>query len=139
MVHGIWLALLGVLAVPNLVLSKRPDAKDLLAKITPYQGWIGFASAFWGLWLLLTIVLHLGAYMHVPVAMLILVADGALQASLGFILGVGVMKTFIKDPTAQAKMDETLARLAPHQGRLGLAAVILGAVVLVLSIFGAIG
>src|SRR4051794_35920099 len=85
MVHGIWLALLGVLAVPNLLLSKRPDAKDLLAKITPYQGWIGVVSALWGVWLLITIVLHLGAYLHVPLAMLVLVGDGVLQASLGFI------------------------------------------------------
>ena len=48
------------------------------------------------------------------------------QASLGLLLGVGVLKTFIKDPTAQAKMDQTIAKLAPKQGMLGLIAIGLG-------------
>ena len=32
MFSGIWLVLLGVLAVPSLIIAKRPDAKDMLAK-----------------------------------------------------------------------------------------------------------
>jgi hypothetical protein len=41
-------------------------------------------------------------------------------------VGIGVMKTFIKDPMAQAKLAQTLARIAPLQGTMGIAAVILG-------------
>ncbi len=134
MVNGIWLALLGVLAVPSLILSKRPDAKEMLAKLAPYQGWIGAISALWGVWLVLHLLLNIGVYLHVPISLATLLADGVLQAALGFILGIGVMKTFIKDPTAQAKMDETLTKLAPHQGRLGLVAVCVGAWMCVASI-----
>jgi hypothetical protein len=138
MVNGIWLALLGILAVPSLILAKRPDAKEMLAKIAPFQGWIGVVSAFWGVWLVLNMVLHIGVYLHFPVTFATLLADGVLQAGLGFILGIGTMKTFIKDPTAQAKMDETLTKLAPHQGRLGLVAVCVGGWMAVGSILGII-
>ncbi len=30
---GLWLALLGVLAAPNLIISKKPEAKEIIAKL----------------------------------------------------------------------------------------------------------
>jgi hypothetical protein len=50
-----------------------------------------------------------------------------LQFALGLLLGVGVLKTFIKNPSAQVRMDQTLTRLAPHQGRLGMIGMAVGA------------
>lgn len=132
---GIWLAVLGVLAVPSLLLAKRPDAKDLLAKIQPYQGWIGVVSACWGIWQIISALLNMGMIGHWPVLWATYLADAVLLAALGILLGVGTAKTFIKDPTAQAKLDETAARLAPHQGRLGLIAVCVGAWLVVASLF----
>jgi hypothetical protein len=134
MIHGIWLALLGVLAVPNLVLAKRPDAKEMLAKITPYQGWMGAISCLWGIWGIISCVLNLGWLTTWPIFWITLLADSVLLAALGLILGIGTMKTFIKDPTAQAKMDQTLAKLAPHQGRLGVVAIGVGVWLVVCSI-----
>jgi len=134
MVNGIWLALLGVLAVPSLLLSKKPDAKEMLAKLAPYQGWMGAVSCLWGIWGIISSVLNLGWLAHFPIYWVTFLADSILLAALGLILGIGTMKTFIKDPTAQAKMDETLAKLAPHQGRLGLVAVCVGAWMVVSSI-----
>ncbi len=126
MVNGIWLALLGILAVPSLLLSKRPDAKEMLAKIQPFQGWMGAISALWGVWGIIQAVLHIGWLTSWPIFWATWLADSVLLAALGLILGIGTLKTFIKDPTAQAKMDQTLAKLAPHQGRLGLVAVCVG-------------
>jgi len=45
---------------------------------------------------------------------------------LGFLLGLGVLKTFVKDAKAHAKADELMAKLAPYQGTLGLVAIGLG-------------
>ena len=42
--------------------------------------------------------------------------------------------TFIKNPTAQAKMDQTIARLAPKQGMLGLVGIGLGLLFMIVSI-----
>ncbi|MEO6953417.1 MAG: hypothetical protein ABI321_16570 [Polyangia bacterium] len=139
MINGIWLALLGVLAVPSLILSKRPDAKDLLAKIAPYQGWIGVVSAFWGVWGIIGAVLHLNWLTIAPIFWVTWLADAVLLAALGFILGIGTMKTFIKRPAANAKMDETLAKLAPYQGRLGLIAVCVGIWMVVSSLLWSVG
>ena len=126
LVGGIWLLLLGVLAAPSLLLSKRPDAAQALAKIAPYQGWFGAVSTFWGLWGIISALLNVKLIQHVPIWWFTALAVSALLASLGLLLGVGVLKTFIKEPTAVAKMDETIARLAPKQGQLGLVAIGLG-------------
>jgi hypothetical protein len=123
LVGGIWLALLGVLAVPSLILSKKPDAKAMLDKLTPYQGWIGAVSAFWGLWTIISSILNLGWIAHWPIYWVTYLVDGVLQLALGLLLGVGVLKQFIKAPAAVAKMDQTIAKLAPKQGLLGLIAI----------------
>ncbi len=46
---GLLLILLGILAVPSLLLSRKPEARELLDKITPYQGWIGVVFCIIGL------------------------------------------------------------------------------------------
>jgi len=126
MVNGIWLAILGILGASNLIISKRPDAKEAIAKLAPYQGWIGAVSALWGAWGIVGAVLNLGWLSHWPIYWGTWLADSALQFGLGLLLGVGTLKTFIKDPTANAKMDQTITKLAPYQGTLGLAAIGLG-------------
>ena len=126
MVNGIWLAILGMLGASNLIIARKPDAKELIAKFAPYQGWMGAVSALWGFWGLISCVLNIGWMAHWPIYWFTWVADSALQAALGLLLGVGTLKTFIKNPQAQAKMDETLAKLSPKQGMLGLAAIGVG-------------
>jgi hypothetical protein len=126
LVGGIWLALLGILAVPNLILGKRPDAKAMLDKITPYQGWIGAISALYGVWGIISSILSLSWIAHWPIYWATYLAVAVVQLALGLLLGVGVLKQFIKAPAAVEKMDQTIAKLAPKQGLLGLVAIGLG-------------
>lgn len=126
MVNGIWLALLGALAVPSLILARRPDAKQLLGKLAPYQGWMGAVSAIWGVWGIISSVLNIGWLTTYPIYWATFLADSVLLTGLGLILGIGVLKTFIKNPGAQQKLDQTLAKVAPHQGRLGIAGIAVG-------------
>jgi hypothetical protein len=126
LIGGIWMALLGVLAAPSLILSKRPDAKQMLDKITPYQGWIGAISALWGVWGIISSVLSLSILADWPIYWITFLASSVLQAALGLLLGVGVLKTFIKNPQAQEKMDTMIAKLAPKQGLLGLLGICMG-------------
>lgn len=134
MINGIWLILLGVLAVPSLLLAKRPDAKEMLGKLAPFQGWIGAISAVWGVWGIISAVLNIGWLSTWPIYWATWLADSILLAALGLILGIGVMKTFIKQPAAQAKLDQTLAKVAPHQGRLGIAGIGVGVWMIVAGI-----
>ena len=79
-------------------------------------------------------MLNIGWLTEWPIYWATWLADSVLLAGLGLILGIGVLKTFIKQPQAQAKLDQTLAKIAPHQGRLGLAGVGVGAWMIVASI-----
>ncbi len=133
---GLWLLILGVLAVPNLVLSKQPDAKKVLDKITPYQGWIGLISGIYGIIRIPYLFSGLSLFklgLRGILLYAILAVFVVTQTLLGFILGVGVLKTFVKDPTAQGKLDQTLAKIIPYQATLGLLAIADGAIIFINS------
>ncbi len=137
-VSGLWLIVLGVLAVPGLVIAKRPDAKQIIDKLAPYQGWIGVVSFLWGIFGLIRwfgMFGLLGAGAGGVLHFVIYTAYVVCMLALGFMLGIGVMKTFIKDAGAQARMDDTLTRIAPKQGILGLIAIVDGALLLVVTLF----
>jgi hypothetical protein len=138
MFNGIWLAVLGVLAASNLIVAKRPDAAEVIAKIAPYQGWIGAISAIWGVWGIISSVLNISVLSVAPIFWFSLLANSVILASLGLLLGVGVLKTFIKDETANAKMDQTIAKIAPKQGVLGLVAIGLGVWMMAASVLFAV-
>jgi hypothetical protein len=125
-IGGIWLFVLGVLGAANLIIAKKPDAKEIIGKIAPYQGWIGAVSALWGLWGVISSILHIGWLTLLPIWWITFLAIGLVQLALGLLLGVGVLKTFIKQPQAVEKMDQMVTKLAPYQGMLGLISIGLG-------------
>ena len=126
MFYGIWLIVLGILGAASLIVARRPDAKDAIAKLAPYQGWIGAISALWGVWGIISSVLSIGWLTTAPIYWVTYLVNNVLTFGLGLLLGVGTLKTFIKEPTAVAKMDETITKLAPYQGTMGLAAIGVG-------------
>jgi hypothetical protein len=126
MINGIWLVILGVLGASSLIIARRPDAAEMIGKLAPIQGWMGAVSALWGVWGLISSVLSIGLLTTFPIWWITSLASSVVLAGLGLLLGVGVMKTFIKDPTANAKMDETIKKLSPFQGTLGLVGIGLG-------------
>jgi hypothetical protein len=139
MFHGIWLALLGVLAASNLIIARRPDAAHLIGKVAPYQGWIGAVSAVWGVFGILECIRRIGWMATAPTYWLSWLADSTLLACLGLLLGVGIFKSFIKSPAAHAKLDQFITKLAPFQGTLGLIAIGLGAWMTIASVMFPIG
>lgn len=78
------------------------------------------------MWGIISSVLNIGWMAYAPIYWITFLADSVLQFALGLLLGVGVLKTFIKSREASEKMDQTIAKLAPYQGTLGLAAIGLG-------------
>jgi hypothetical protein len=136
MIYGITLIILGLLAAPSLLLSKKPDAKELLEKITPYQGWIGLAFCFWGIWGVIQAVLNLGLLTTFPIWWITWLSSSAIEAVLGFILGYGMISNLVlsKNEGAKQKGEQLLAKLAPIQGKLGFAGIIIGIWVIIASI-----
>jgi len=136
MIYGITLIILGLLAAPSLLLSKKPNAKELLDKITPYQGWIGLVFCFWGIWGVIQAILSLSLLSAFPIWWITWIAGSAISAVLGFILGYGMINKLLlsKNEEAKKKGEALLAKLAPIQGKLGLIGVIVGIWVVVANL-----
>jgi len=135
-IDGVWLFVLGCLAVPSMVLSKSPEAKKALDKLVPFQGWIGVISLLWGLYNIIWLIRWLSALGHGVkgiIFFLVFAAFVVCQLVLGFILGIGIVKSFVKDANAQAKLDETLTKVLPYQSTLGLVAIADGILLVVMS------
>jgi len=118
------LIVLGVLGAANLIIARKPDAKELIAQIAPYQGWIGAISALWGAWWLIHWILNVRVMFAWPVLGITWLANALLLLTLGLLFGVGVLKTFIKEPKAVEKLDLTVTKLTPFQSKLGIAAIV---------------
>ncbi len=135
MIYGITLVLLSIIAVPSLVLSKKPNAKELLEKIEPYQGWIGLVFCFWGVWGIITSILNIGWLTTAPIWWITLLAGSVVEATLGFMLGFGLMnKLFLgKNEKAKEKAAEIRSKIAPKQGKLGILGIIVGVWMIIAS------
>ena len=132
---GIWLAVLGILAAPNIIVSKKPEAAAWIDKLRPYQGWLGVVSVFWGIWRLIRFFGVLSGFSIVPVLTITWLVMSLILIALGLLLGINVIKTFVKDPTAQAKMDELVTKISAKQGNLGLISIIVGLWIIVANLF----
>ncbi len=140
MIYGISLVLLSIIAVPSLILSKKPNAKELLEKVAPYQGWIGIVFCFWGVWGIISAILNLGWLTSAPIWWITLLAGSVVEAGLGFMLGYGLIsKLFLsKNPNAQEKAEQIRAKIAPKQGKLGLLGIVVGVWMIVASFLFAV-
>ena len=139
MIYGITLILLSIIAVPSLLLSKKPNAKELLEKVAPYQSWIGVVFCFFGIWGIITAFLNFDMAITSTIWWITLVLGSLVQAILGFILGYGLLmeKVFAKSEEAKNKAIEIREKLAPKQGKLGMLGLAVGTWMIVASfIFG---
>jgi hypothetical protein len=132
---GITLIILGILASPSLILSRRPDAGKVLDKITPWQGWIGIIFFFWGIWGVISSILTMWAIALVPVWWFTLLVGSVVEMVLGFILGYGLIAKYIfsKSDAAREKGEAIIAKLAPVQGVIGIIGIIVGIWVIIAS------
>ncbi|WCC48204.1 hypothetical protein [Tenacibaculum finnmarkense] len=136
MIYGITLILLSIIAVPSLILAKKPNAKELLDKIEPYQGWIGLVFCLGGIWGIISAFLNIAWLTSLPIWWSTLLAGSFVQAALGFMLGFGMISKLLlsKNEAAQQKGEELREKLAPKLGKLGLLGLIVGGWMIVASI-----
>lgn len=141
MIYGITLILLSILAVPSLILSKKPNAKELLAKVEPYQGYIGLVFCLIGIWGIISSILSLDLLTSAPIWWITLLAGSVVEAVLGFMLGFGLMnKLFLgKNPAAKEKAVRLREKIAPKQGKLGMLGIAVGAWMIIASFLLTVG
>jgi hypothetical protein len=118
----------GLLAASALIVAKKPNAKELLAKLTPYTGWIGTLMFFWGTWETINLVRFAGMIFHRPIFGAFYLATTVSDLVVGFLLGFGLITKYAlsSSPAAMAKGDGIRAKLVPYQATFGLVSIVCG-------------
>lgn len=126
----------GLLGAANLIIAKKPNAKVLIDKLTPYQGWIGVVLVVWGVIDVIRIVPSLGALSAAPLSMVIWILTALTELGLGFLLGYGLISKYVlgSSPQALEKGQQLRATLVVYQGPLGVTAIVLAILFAVMSL-----
>ncbi len=118
----------GILAAAGFFIARKPNAKELIDKITPYQGWIGVILFVWGVWQTISVILMLGWIHSNLIFWLIWVAMALSNLFVGFILGFGLISKYAlsKNEEAMAKGQEIRGKLLKYQIPLGFISIAVG-------------
>jgi hypothetical protein len=123
----------GLIASSNFIVSKAPNSRDLLDKLTPYTGWIGTLMFFWGVWETISVVTHLSLLGEAPLQWIFWLCVGLADLIVGFLLGFGLISKYAlsRNAAALAKGQTIRAKLVPYQTLAGVFAVVMGALYIV--------
>lgn len=123
----------GLIAASNLVVSRMANAKTLIDKLTPYQGWIGIVMFGWGIWETISAVTGLSLLSTAPLTWIFWLCVALADLFVGFLLGFGLITKYAlsKNEQAMEKGQRIRGKLAPFQGMLGIFAIVMGALYLV--------
>ena len=121
----------GALAIPALIASKQPNAKEVLDKLVPFQGIIGIILLLMGLYLLFADVfsIYFSALRLIsPLGSILYMLAVLVAIALGLLLGYGLIKKYALSKSADASRsgDMVMAKLARIQAPLGIAGIALG-------------
>jgi len=136
MLNGLFVIAAGLIAASSLIIARKPNAAQLIDKLTPIQGWLGVVLFFWGAWNAISILLHLGMFAAAPVLMLVATTVVAMELVLGFLLGFGLITqwTLRGNAMAMARGQAIRQKLAGYQGAFGLIGIAAGTVLVVLHL-----
>ena len=125
----------GIIAASGLILSKKPDAKELLNKITPYQGIIGVALLGFGLFDLITNLDIFKVVLHFKPPMYCLMLLGWFVDSilLGIILGMPLVAKYAGGGNEE-KLLNVQKKLVPLQTIFGLIGIAVGVMLLLFAL-----
>lgn len=119
----------GALGASSLIISKQPNARDVFAKIVPFQGIIGIVLMLWALLNLIRVLPYLGLIFQFSaltgfLMLLVLIVSIA----LGFLLGYGLINHYVLSKNADAAKGGSAmqSKLATFQVPLGILAILLG-------------
>lgn len=128
----------GILAVSGLIVAKKPDAKQLIDKLVPYQAIIGVVLLVFGV---VNLLRWLGNHLislisHIPLFGLTLLAMTVTSILLGFMFGMPqIAKWMPGEGAAEQKGLALSQKLAPFQVMIGIVGLI-AALLMLLYRFG---
>jgi hypothetical protein len=123
----------GLIGASTIIIAKRPDAKDVIDKLVPFQGVIGVVLLLWGLKGVFDVLRTLNFIHFAPFWWLVFVATVLTELGLGFLLAYGLIAKFTGGQTAE-KAGQVHTKLASYQSSLGLAAIGLSLLFLLMNV-----
>jgi hypothetical protein len=132
LINAILLILGGILAVSGIIVAKKPDAKQLIDKLVPYQALIGVALLVLGVLNLLRVLRGLvDAIRLFPLFGLSVLAMVVTSILLGFMFGMPqIAKWLPGEGPAEQKGLALSQKLAPFQVIIGIIGLISGLLML---------
>lgn len=133
MVGGLIAIVGGIIAASGFIISRKPNAKELIDKIVPYTGWIGMVMFGWGVWETLGVVRSIGMLSEFPLRWIFWLCVGLADLGVGFLLGFSLISQYAlsKNAAALAKGEQLRGKLMKIQAPLGLFAIVMGVLYLV--------
>jgi hypothetical protein len=118
----------GLLAASAFIIARKPNASQLIEKITPYQGWIGLLMFGWGVRELVYLVPNLGNFSAAPLFMTFWLLVAVADLAVGFLLGFGLITKYAlsRSPAAEARGKYLRSRLISYQVPMGVLAMVMG-------------
>lgn len=115
----------GLIAASSLIVAKKPNAQELLDKLTPYQGWIGVILTFWGVWGIIQSFLSIGS---IGLGWGISLGVYVIEFIVGFLLAYSLISKYVfeRNETAKEKGQELRAKLVKYQVPAGIILIVLG-------------
>lgn len=124
----------GILAASALIIARVPNAKQLIDKLAPYQGWIGLVMFGWGIHEVIGVLTNM-SYMKVSfLHWLFWAILGASDLLVGFLLAFGLLVKYAlgKSPTALQRATNIRMKLAAFQGLFGIVSIVMGVLYIVI-------
>lgn len=123
----------GLIGASTIIIAKRPDAKDVIDKLVPFQGIIGVVLLLWGLKGVFDVLRTLSFIHFAPFWWLVFVATVLTELGLGFILAYSLIAKFTGGQAAE-KAGQMHTKLASYQSSLGLTAIGLSLLFLLMNV-----
>jgi hypothetical protein len=129
LLRPIALIVAGILAASGFIISRKPDAKQLIDKIVPFQGFIGVALLIWGVIDTIRVLTHLKEIgdmaSNYPLFTISVYAGVASEVLLGFLLGMPLIATWIPgESAAEQRAMDMQKKVVPYQTLLGLIGIV---------------
>jgi hypothetical protein len=135
MIGGLISIVGGILAASGFIISKKPNAKELIDKLVPYQGWVGVCMLGWGVWELIGCITGMQLLSMFPIYWVFWLLTGIADLGVGMILGFGLVSkwTMSGSPAALEKGQALRAKLVTVQVPLGFLAIVMGVMYILFS------
>ena len=130
-IEPILLILAGILAASALIIAKKPSAKDLIAKIAPYQAFMGatlFGFGIYNFFIWVGIGNMVRLLTAAPLFGIVAWVSLGCSMILGFVFGLPLLAKWSGGSGGQAaaRAENFAKKVAPFQTLLGVLAIVSG-------------